>query len=160
MNRLLQSILNRTEISFRFLRVNFSMRGFVLILRSVSNDLSISLSVINELMDSLGCSLLITFDKSFRSSYTCSSNIDEILFFDQQLRTSLCFRNPKPILIRKFCWFCSLSKTILFAVPYIRTPYWYCGWTYCLKIFRSNFLCRYFFVWYEIEMYWLHFIWT
>ena len=87
----------------RFLRVNFSMRGIVLILRSLSNDLSISLSVINELIDSLGCSLLIIFDKSFRSSCTCSSNIDGILFFDLQLRTSLCFGNPKSILIRKFC---------------------------------------------------------
>ena len=75
------------------------MRGIVLILRSLSNDLSISLSVINELIESLGCSLLITLDKSFRSSYTCSSNIDGILFFDLQLRNSLCFENPKTILI-------------------------------------------------------------
>ena len=52
------------------------MRGFVLILRSVSDDLWISMSVINKLIYSLGCFVLINFDKSFRSSCTCSSNID------------------------------------------------------------------------------------
>ena len=71
------------------------MIGIVLILRSLSNDLSISLSVINELIDSLGCYLLITFDKNFRSSYTCSSIIDGILFFDLQLRNSLCLGTQK-----------------------------------------------------------------
>ena len=70
-DRLLQSILNRTEINFCFLLANFSKRGDVL--RKVS------------VVRTRVAQILIVF-----------------LFFNLQIRTSLCLGNPKTILIRKF----------------------------------------------------------